>query len=201
MATFSLGSLATGLGAVGAVFSNGTSQILSGLSGATSGINAEYNRDILSNVASAVIIPGIDKQRSALRQSIASRQCYGISSYPLSVALNDVVQYHSACSTDVGIAAASQALGQTSEAPNPTAVKAAVLASIDLHKALYGSASAKTAKKTPADAGPAAGVPQTATAVQPQPNKEPLLGSEIVLPTCGPLDRNGVQIQGLGDTK
>lgn len=111
--SFILGSVATGLGAAGAIFTNATSQILAGMAGGTSGINAEYNKNIMSNLASSVIVPGIDKQRAAIAQEVANRRCLGLSSYTLSQALADALRFHSACSTDVGVAAAGAALSQS----------------------------------------------------------------------------------------
>ena len=110
--SFGLGSFASILGAAGAIVSGTASRALSGSGSAFSGVNAEYSKDILSSLTTSVIIPGIDKQRSALIQGISSRRCLGISSYPLSVALQDALFFHSACSTDTGIAAAGSALVQ-----------------------------------------------------------------------------------------
>jgi hypothetical protein len=146
--TFGLGSLATALGAAGAIFTNGTSQILSGFSGATSGINAEYNRDILSSLTSSVIIPGIDQQRAAILQEIMNRRCLGLESYSLTQALADAVKYHAACSTDVGVAAASSALSQ-SHSQSLADAQTAIEAVTKMHDTLYAS-SRSTVSKVPA---------------------------------------------------
>jgi hypothetical protein len=83
-------------------------------------VKGEFNSDLLSNVTSTVIVPGIDKQRADILQEITNRRCLGISSYNLMQALNDAIRYHAACSTDTGVAAAGSALSQSQKTTSPS---------------------------------------------------------------------------------
>ena len=109
---FSLGSLSTITGTAGAIVTAGSSRILSGIAGSFAGVNAQYQRDILSSLATSVIIPGIDQERGAILQEIADRRCAGVQSYDLTTAIVDALRYNSACSTDRGVAAAGVAISQ-----------------------------------------------------------------------------------------
>jgi hypothetical protein len=117
---FFLGSLASAAGAAGAIVTGGASQALSGVTAATNGVKGEFNADLLSNVTSTVIVPGIDKQRADILQEITNRRCLGISSYNLMQSLNDAIRYHAACSTDTGVAAAGSALSQSQKTTSPS---------------------------------------------------------------------------------
>jgi hypothetical protein len=161
--TFSLGSLATVVGGAGAIVSGDAARALSGASGALSGVNAEYQKDIMSSLTSSVIIPGIAKQRAGVRQEIANRRCMGIVSYPLSIAIADAIRYHSACSTDVGVAAAANSISQI-HTQSLADVQQAVLAVQALSNTLNGSAGGKSASTagTPKNAsGSAQATPPT----------------------------------------
>lgn len=112
--SFGLGSLATAAGAAGAIVTGGASQALSGAASALSGVNAEFQKDFFNSLVTAVIIPGIDRQRADLRNDIVGKSCLGISDYPLSLAIAEAIRYHGACAADVGIAASGQAVARTS---------------------------------------------------------------------------------------
>jgi hypothetical protein len=199
---FVLGSLATGLGAAGAIVSGGASQALAGAAAAASGVGAEYNKDIMSSVTSSVIIPGIDKERSAILQEISNRRCLGLSSYNLTQAMTDAIRYHSACSTDVGVAAAGSALSQTNSMSVAGLVQAqAALGAIEAMRANDQSAgrgtpaSSKRATGKPGKeawdggAAPAAtGSDSTSAAPATGPA---LLGDQISFLQCPSLDKDG----------
>lgn len=110
---FGLGSIATALAGAGAIVSGGASQALSGAASIFSGVNAEFQKDFLGSLMTSVVIPGIDRQRGALRNDIVDKSCAGISDYPLTLAIAEVIRYHGACSADVGIAASGQAVART----------------------------------------------------------------------------------------
>ena len=175
---FALGSLATAFGGAGALFTNGTSAIFASLAGVTSGVSAEYQRDMMSNLTTSVIIPGIEKQRSAVLGEIAQRRCLGVGSYPLTLAIADVVRFHGACSADMGIAAAGQAVSQTNTTSLDTLL-ATVQQLEKLHTALHATPPARAPAAAAADAAGHA----AADAGQP-----PLLGDTVTLQPCGALE-------------
>lgn len=112
--SFALGSLSTAAAAAGAIVTGGASQALSGAAAALSGINAEFQKDFFNTLVTAVIIPGIDRQRSDIRNDIVGKSCLGVTDYPLSLAIAETIRYHGACAADVGIAASGQAVARTS---------------------------------------------------------------------------------------
>jgi hypothetical protein len=121
---FGLGSGATMAGAAGALVTGGASQALAAAAGALSGVNAEFQKDYLGSLVTAIIIPGIDRQRADLRNDIVAKSCLSISDYPLSLAISEVIRFHGACSADVGIAASGQAVARTT----PDSISAAIAA-------------------------------------------------------------------------
>jgi hypothetical protein len=118
----------------------------------TSGINGEYQRDMLSSLATSVIIPGIDRQLASDRQEIAGRRCLGISSYPLPVAIADALRFHGDCTADTGIAAAGQSLA-TNKTNSLSDVASGVQAAMAVHQALYGTTKADTSQTSAAKTG------------------------------------------------
>lgn len=110
--SFGLGGVATALAGAGAIVTGGASQALSGASSIFSGVNAEFQKDFIGGLMTSVVIPGIDRQRSGLRNDIVDKSCAGVSDYPLTLALAEVVRYHGACSANVGIAASGQAVSR-----------------------------------------------------------------------------------------
>jgi hypothetical protein len=116
---FWLGSAATVLGGLGSIFTNATvARALAGAAGITSGIRAENRQAYLSNLASEVIINGINLVRTeALREIYRIRdQQPTIEAYTVEAAVADAVRYHSLCSAYVGMAAASSSI---QESANP----------------------------------------------------------------------------------
>ena len=139
---FYSGSLSTVFGTVGALVSGGASQVFSGLAGLASGINAEYQQDMLSSVTTSVIIPGIDKQRGAVLANITERQCLSLSDYGLSMAIADAIQFHGQCTIDVGIAAASQSIARTDPTPVGLLVAGRTTAAINSWRGLLADRTA-----------------------------------------------------------
>ena len=104
---FLLGSAATALGGLGAIFTAAdTARALAGAAGITSGINAEYQESFFSSVIAPVIIDGMEARRSTLRQSIDPHRTEDLLKYPLQAALADAARYAAACSASEGLAEA-----------------------------------------------------------------------------------------------
>jgi hypothetical protein len=123
---FVLGGLATVAGAAGAVVTGGASQALAGAAAALSGVNAQFQQEFFNGLITAVIIPGIDRQRADIRNDIVAKTCQSVSDYPLTMAIAEAVRYHGACTADVGIAASGQAIARTSPDSLGSAAAAAV---------------------------------------------------------------------------
>jgi hypothetical protein len=106
---FGLASIVSG--GVGAILTgvNGA-RIASGVSAIFGGARAEFDHDIMSGLTSSVIIPGIETARTQIMGEIITRRCLGLGSYSLSLAIADAVRFHGACSFDVGVKVASQAI-------------------------------------------------------------------------------------------
>nr|VFK40752.1 MAG: hypothetical protein BECKSD772F_GA0070984_10708 [Candidatus Kentron sp. SD]VFK46388.1 MAG: hypothetical protein BECKSD772E_GA0070983_10728 [Candidatus Kentron sp. SD] len=105
------GSMATLLGGMGAIFTPAsTARALSGSSAIFSGIGAEITQAYFSNVATHVIVPGIEAQRKTIRDAIGEKQLASIQDYPVEMAIADAVSFHGACSIDVGLKAAGNAI-------------------------------------------------------------------------------------------
>jgi hypothetical protein len=173
---FAMGSLATIFGGVGAIVTGvQATRIFSALAGISSGIRAEFMQDFLSNLSTSVIIPGIEKRRGEILIEIANKRCLGVPSYSLTMAIADAVRFHGACSADVGIAEAGQAVGRSNEV-GLDAVKAALQKARDI---------SDLAKKIDSK--------QTTAADDEQTTKPPLLGEAIPLTDCPPLNDYGNQ--------
>ncbi len=84
---------------------------LAGLSGISSATNAEYNQAFFSNLASHVIVAGINLHRARIyEQIIAQGQIRPIDQYTLQGAIKDAFKYHAACSIMTGLNEAQQAI-------------------------------------------------------------------------------------------
>ncbi len=84
---------------------------LAGLSGLSSAYGAEYNQAYFSNLASHVIVAGIELQRTRIYEQIAARgQSKSINDYPLQAAIKDAFRFHGACSIMAGLVQAQEAI-------------------------------------------------------------------------------------------
>ncbi len=84
---------------------------LAGLSGLSSATGAEYNQAFFSNLASHVIIAGINLHRTRIYEQIISQgQIRPIDQYTLQGAIKDAFKYHAACSIMTGLNEAQQAI-------------------------------------------------------------------------------------------
>jgi len=107
------GILTTILGGVGALTKDlGRAQLQSGLAAISSGIGAELKQGFFSDVAVAVLIPGIDEKRLQIRTRIQKVRSAtpSIQHYTIEAALRDIAEYHGACSLVVGLDAAKDAI-------------------------------------------------------------------------------------------
>jgi hypothetical protein len=110
------GGLATIFGGVGAIVTGAAaSRLFAGLAGISSGLNAELKQDIFSNLASAVIVPGIEVRRSQILADIMKRRCNSVATYTVQLAIADALKFHGACSMDTGIQQASKSVQQTKD--------------------------------------------------------------------------------------
>lgn len=111
-----LGSATTLLGgAAGIVGGIKDAKILGGLAGISSGVQSEIAQGFMGNLASYVIIPGIELRRKAILAEIAARRSSN-TEYTLQAALADAARYHGACTLVVGLEQAKEAI-QTVENP------------------------------------------------------------------------------------
>lgn len=105
------GTLTTILGGAGAIVTGDTApRILSGLAGISSGTRAELNQAIFESITTSVIIPGIQKTRSALLKEMLNKRTKDLSEYTIEGAIADAIEYHGACSMDTGISCAQKSI-------------------------------------------------------------------------------------------
>lgn len=108
---YGLGVTTTLLGGLGAIFQQAdVSRILSGAAGISSGVSAEYQQNIFSNLASHIIVQGIENRREEIYGRILQAREQSLVSYPVEAAVRDAVRYHAACSMVTGVEAASEAI-------------------------------------------------------------------------------------------
>ncbi|WP_126516831.1 hypothetical protein [Sphingobium amiense] len=100
--------ITSGLGSfVGGV---NTAKALSGSAAILSGSREAINQTYLSNLTIHVLAAAMEKARDRLRRDITNREACSTSSYTLSRGLEDIFQYHGACSISVGLAEAAIAV-------------------------------------------------------------------------------------------
>ena len=111
---FFLGSAATTLGGLGAIFTPlSTVRALSGAAGIMSGIRAEFNESFFYNQMVHVITKGIDSRREDIYKKIRDEQEKDLEKYPIQAAVKDAIKFHESCSTIVGFQVAGDAIQQT----------------------------------------------------------------------------------------
>lgn len=125
--TFFFGSLATILGGLGAIFTDATvARSLAGSAGILSGIGAEYQQSYFSNLATEVIVDGIEMRRQRIRDDLMlRRQNADIRAYTVQAAILDAVRFHGACTIVEGLREASQSI-QTTRDPGLKAIKSSL---------------------------------------------------------------------------
>lgn len=112
---FWLGSATTAAGVLGAVLTGvNSSRNLAGAAGLFSGIQAEYNQQYFSNLASHVIVQGIEvRQAKMLATVVKERQTLGIDDYSIEAAVKDAITYDGSCSALAGLGEASESIKES----------------------------------------------------------------------------------------
>jgi hypothetical protein len=108
--------IAGGVGAV--VSSTGVAQKWAALSGLLGGSRAEIRQGMFANLASYVIIPGIEAKRREIHNEILSKRNDGggLVKYNIEAALADAARFHAACSLETGLEHAKDSI-QMIESP------------------------------------------------------------------------------------
>jgi hypothetical protein len=110
--SFWLGSATTVSGILGAVLPGATaSRNLAGAAGMFSGIDAEHNQAYFSNLASNVLVKGIELEQSKVQEQLRSvGQKQSIADYPMEAAIRDAIYFDGLCSTVVGLEQAAESI-------------------------------------------------------------------------------------------
>ncbi|MEO1090123.1 MAG: hypothetical protein AAFX81_05800 [Pseudomonadota bacterium] len=124
-----LGVLATVAGGVGALLTNASAQIASGIAGIAAGIDKEADNALLAGQFISVVTSNVDATRKQIRTAIDTKrlevvpgtdppqkQPVGLELYSVGEALLDAERFHAACSLSTGIGdkgASSEAVGLT----------------------------------------------------------------------------------------
>jgi hypothetical protein len=110
------GTLTTVLAGAGAIVTGEShARLLAGLAGISSGVGAEWKQAYFANLATRVIVPGIEKRRRSIMAEIESNRSSGqqpqsISTYTVERAIQDADRFHGACSLVSGIDEAAVSL-------------------------------------------------------------------------------------------
>lgn len=109
---FGLGALTTISGVAGALVTGvDGSRVLSGISGIFSGLRGEFNQEMFQNLATQVIIQGVDtRRRETYDQIVKKGQTKTIEHYTAEAAVKDAIFYHGQCSVIVGFEMAGDAI-------------------------------------------------------------------------------------------
>lgn len=86
-----------------------TVKALAAGAGAATATNALYDQSYFNNLAVGVISAGIIKQREGILIQISNKSTKGLVEYPVSRAVADALQYHSACNVISGLETAAVA--------------------------------------------------------------------------------------------
>ncbi|BDT70045.1 hypothetical protein os1_42370 [Comamonadaceae bacterium OS-1] len=95
-------------------------KILGGLAGISSGSRAELRQGLFGNLASFIIVPGLDQRRKELMAEIQAHRADP--TYTVQAAISDVARYHGACTLETGMEQAKNAI-QTVSNPGMTMVR------------------------------------------------------------------------------
>jgi hypothetical protein len=109
---FAYGGLTTLFGGLGALFTSiDVSRALSGAAGITSGLNAEFDQAYFANLATEVIIDGIESRRKRIHDEIVERRTRAdLATYSVEAAVLDAVRFHGSCSIIEGLREASSSI-------------------------------------------------------------------------------------------
>jgi hypothetical protein len=109
---FWLGALTTVTGVAGGIVTGATgSRALAGAAGAFSGTRAEFNQEMFQNLATQVIIEGIDVRRREIYEEIIHKgQSKKIDGYEVEAAVKDAIYYHAQCNVVTGFQVAQDSI-------------------------------------------------------------------------------------------
>ncbi|MDP7502486.1 MAG: hypothetical protein QF774_00320 [Nitrospinota bacterium] len=108
-------------------------RILGGLSGITSGVDAEFSQAFFKDVAVHVITPGVDSRRDRKLKAIRGKQGRNINKYNVQAAIRDALDYHNQCTLNAGMEEAADSI-KTVRDPGMTAARETLRKAIGLQK-------------------------------------------------------------------
>jgi hypothetical protein len=117
-------TLSAGLGAL--VPGVQASKNLSGIAGILSGVRGEFNDSYYANLATSVIIRGIEESRAEARQKVREQANMSATKYSMAAAINDAIVFDGLCSVAVGLDKANEALTKLAD-PGLDAMNRAML--------------------------------------------------------------------------
>ncbi|MBY0464929.1 MAG: hypothetical protein K2W33_08285 [Burkholderiales bacterium] len=122
---FTLGSLTTAAGVLGAVLPGVTaSRNLAGAAGLFSGLRSEYNQSYYSNLAAHVIVQGIELRQNRLKKELVeARQNKSVAEYSMEAAINDAIVIDGNCSTVAGLIEAQESIREVESPGLKTAAR------------------------------------------------------------------------------
>jgi hypothetical protein len=98
------------LGAVGSMFDDAdTAGALSGLSGVAGSLSGRLDEGLMGGTTANVVLAGVRAAREPLRNNILGRFGADYPTWPVSVAIADVMQYHGRCNVVSAVGAAQSA--------------------------------------------------------------------------------------------
>lgn len=101
-----LSSVTTVLGGAGAIFTGATAaRVLSGSAATTNAIRSNVNEQIYANMLAGAVIQKIDELREKKRMELNQKRGFGNERYSAWAMLDDVSEYHEACSFYAGLSA------------------------------------------------------------------------------------------------
>gem|GEM_PF-5548738 len=108
-ANLGFGTATTILGSAGAIVTGvDAARTLAGMAAISSGLNSVWNENLLSNVATYVLVPGIEKARETILKEIDKKRIDDVTKNTVEAAIADALRYHNACSLDAGLAEVSE---------------------------------------------------------------------------------------------
>lgn len=106
---FSLAGVA--LGTAGSIVTDSASaRLLSGLSGASTGVSGKLDENLLGGMAAEVMLSGVRAAREPYRQIILEQLNSRYAEWPVEIAIADVFRYHGRCNVVSGLGAAQGAI-------------------------------------------------------------------------------------------
>jgi hypothetical protein len=89
----------------------------SGLTGAASGVVGKLDENIMGGLAAEVLVAGVRKGRGDIRDAILNKMQSSYASWPVEVAIADLMTYHGRCNVMSGLTTAQRLLSETTVQP------------------------------------------------------------------------------------